>query len=162
AVLLEWTKSPSEGVKGYVITRGEGAHPWQTEMTEIAQVKAGATSYRDTSVKPWKLAFYQVRALGKDGAPSETAVLGQTQPRVVEDVVVSVIKAKEVRLRWKSPAADVVGYHVERAVVEVFSEDELKRLKTDTAPLADPSVGTIKAVGAFRRLTKTPLTKVEY
>jgi hypothetical protein len=46
-----------------------------------------------------------------------------------------------------------VGYHVERAVVEVLTEDELVRLRTDTPPLAEPSVGGIRAIGAFRRLT---------
>jgi hypothetical protein len=50
-----------------------------------------------------------------------------------------------------------VGYHVERAVVEVFSEDEIVRLKKDTPPLAEPSVGAVKAIGAFARLTKSPV-----
>jgi hypothetical protein len=83
-------------------------------------------------------------------------VKARTQPRVVEDAVVSVISAKEVRLTWTPPAGhtDLAGYHVERAVVEVFSEDEVQRLKKDTPPLAEPSVGAIKVVGAFRRLTK--------
>src|SRR5262249_45126397 len=58
--------------------------------------------------------------------------MARTQPRIVEDAVVSVISAKEVRLTWRPPSgqtADVAGYHVERAVVEVFSEDEVVRLK---------------------------------
>ena len=83
----------------------------------------------------------------------------RNQPRIVEDAVVSVISTKEVRLAWQPPAGqtDIVGYHVERAVVEAFSEDEVVRLKKDTPPLAEPSVGAIKAIGAFRRLTKEPV-----
>ena len=83
----------------------------------------------------------------------------RTQPRIVEDAVVSVISAKEVRLSWKPPAghADIIGYHVEGAVVEPFSEDEVLRLKKDTPPLAEPSVGAIKAIGSFQRLTRDPV-----
>src|SRR5205807_892485 len=45
----------------------------------------------------------------------------------------------------------------ERAPVEVFTEDEIKRLRTDTSPLDEPSVGAVKAIGSFVRLTKEPL-----
>ena len=60
-------------------------------------------------------------------------------------------------MQWTPPNADVAGYHVERAVVEVFSEDQIVRLKKDTAPLDEPSVGAVKAIGAFVRLTKEPV-----
>jgi hypothetical protein len=73
---------------------------------------------------------------------------------------VSVISAKEVRLSWK--AAGAGGYHVERAPVEVFSEDEVVRLKKDTPPLKEPSVGALKAVGAFVRLTKEPVKETAW
>jgi hypothetical protein len=87
----------------------------------------------------------------------------QPQPRLVEDVIASVISEKRVALSW--PAAkepDVVGYHVERAPVEVFSEDQIVRLRTDTAPLDPPSVGAIKAIGKFEKLTKEPIKKTSY
>jgi hypothetical protein len=41
--------------------------------------------------------------------------------------------------------------------VEVLTEDQLTRLKTQTPPLAEPSVGAIRRIGAFERLTATPL-----
>ncbi len=79
-------------------------------------------------------------------------------PPLIEDGTVSVLSPKEVRLAWMpSKATDVVGYLVERAVVEVFSEDQIVRLKKDTPPLAEPSVGALKAIGPFVRLTKTPV-----
>ena len=75
------------------------------------------------------------------------------QPRMIEDVVVSVLSAKQVEITWSlSSAKDVVGYHVERAPAEVLTEDQLKRLKKQTPPLAEPSVGAIKRIGQFKRL----------
>src|SRR5262249_51642254 len=59
----------------------------------------------------------------------------RTEPRLVEDAVVSVLSANELRLSWKAPPGDdVVGYYVERAPVEVWSEDQVQRLKKDTPP----------------------------
>ncbi len=73
--------------------------------------------------------------------------------------MVSVLGPTEVRLSWQvSPGDGVVGYHVERAPVEVFSEDQIIRLRKDTPPLAEPSVGAVRAIGAFTRLTKAPVT----
>jgi hypothetical protein len=85
------------------------------------------------------------------------------QPRVVEDVAATVENARRVVVRWPAPPADEsLRYHVERAVVEVYSEDEIARLRKDTPPLAEPSVGAIKAIGAFVKITKTPLTVTEF
>lgn len=85
------------------------------------------------------------------------------EPRIVDDPVVSVVSAKEVAVSWPASAdPDVVGYHVERAPVEVYSEDEVIRLKTDTPPLDPPSVGAIKAIGRFTRLTGEPIRETRY
>jgi hypothetical protein len=104
-----------------------------------------------------KPAFYRVRALGGILSPVVWA-----QPRVVDDVVVSVLSVKEVRLTWKAPGPDVAGYLIERAVVEVFTEDEVKRLKTDTPPLAEPSVGTVRRIGAFETITPKPVVGLTF
>jgi hypothetical protein len=82
----------------------------------------------------------------------------RTRPPLVEGLVASVLGPRRVKLAWQpSRSAGVVGYHVERAVVDVFSEDEIVRLRKDTSPLAEPSVGAIRAIGPFQRLTRTPL-----
>jgi len=82
-------------------------------------------------------------------------------PPVVEDAVVSVIARTNVEIRWTAPDdPSVTGYHVERAVVEVWSEDQLRRLKLRTPALASPSVGAIRRIGDFKRLSAdaTPST----
>jgi hypothetical protein len=82
----------------------------------------------------------------------------RTKPALVEDVVASVHGPRKVVVSWGPPREGVAaGYHVERAVVDVFSEDELQRLRKDTPPLAEPSVGGIRAIGEFTRITQTPL-----
>jgi hypothetical protein len=161
-VILEWKPSPSRNIVSYRVYGRKGGQPWQGEMRRLAELREDQTSYHDTAVEPGSIYHYTVYAVARGGPESLATPMVRAQPRVVEDGVVSVIGAKEVRLRWKSPAADVTGYHVERAVVEVFSEDEVLRLKKDTPPLDQPSVGTIKALGPFQRLTTKPLQKPEY
>ncbi len=87
----------------------------------------------------------------------------RNKPPLVEDVIASVRSATKVELRWPaSKAAGVVGYVVERAPVEVFTEDQIIRLRKDTAPLEKPSVGAIKAIGVFSRLTPRPILGTEF
>ncbi len=85
------------------------------------------------------------------------------KPRLVEDIVVSVLAANRIELSWKKSAEpNVVGYHIERATVEVATEDQLRRLKRQTEPLAEPSVGAITKVGPFQRLTHGPVKQPAY
>jgi len=83
------------------------------------------------------------------------------RPRAVDDVVVSVIGEHHVEIDWQpGMARDGEGplkYVVERAAVVVLSEDQLKRLKAQTAPLESPSAGAIRWIGPFQRLTPTPI-----
>lgn len=113
----------------------------------LAILENCAAKPREQQIWTWRTAE------GKPEAATPARV--RAQPRIVEDVVVSVLAEREVEVSWK--AAEGVSYHVERAPVEVASEDQLKMLKSRTAPLDDPSVGAIRRVGAFRRLTGTPL-----
>lgn len=98
---------------------------------------------------------YRAAAATPADEPGKPVV--RAQPRVVDDVRAAVIDAKRVRLGWTDVKPDVAGFHVERAPVEVFSEDQVVRLKKDTPPLAQPSAGAIKAIGRFERLTKAPV-----
>ncbi len=152
--VLAWKPSPSSEVTGYRIVRGLGPQPWRAEFQQAASVSRDTTSFLDDKTRPHTIYYYKVQALGKHGDSAFTK-LARTQPRTVEDLCVSVESPTQVRLLWtRPPKGDIAGYHVERAVVEVFSEDQVLRLKKDTPPLAEPSVGAVKAIGPFARLTK--------
>lgn len=160
AVTVQWRQVP--GATGYEVLRGDGPTPWESDYARVGRLSAKAASHRDETAPKGKPAFYRVRALGADDAPGTPSPVVRAQPRVVEDVVVSVVGPKEVRLAWKTPGPDVAGYLVERAVVEVFTEDEVLRLKKDTPPLAEPSVGAIQKIGAFEPLTPTPRKELTF
>lgn len=84
-------------------------------------------------------------------------------PRVIEVATVSVVASDRVELSWQpSRESDIAGYHIERATVEVLSDDQLRRLKSHTPPLAETLVGAFKRIGPFVRLTKEPLTKTSF
>lgn len=97
--------------------------------------------------------------------PFETpkAPVRQSPPHV-EDLVVSVLDKQKVVLNWKAPVSliPITGYHVERALVEVWSEDQLTRLKTKTPPLDRPSVGAIRRIGTFTRLTQESTSELTF
>jgi hypothetical protein len=82
--------------------------------------------------------------------------------------VVSVRSAKRIELAWKPPAESrtagkaPAGYSIERAVVEVWSEDQLTRLKQNTRPLESPSVGAIRRIGPFARINERPIAALTF
>jgi hypothetical protein len=107
--------------------------------------------------------FYSVRASDEEGKTLGPPTMVRTQPKFVEEVVVSVQLADRVQISWKSPQDKrIIGYHVERAPVEVVSEDQLKPLKSQTPALDPPSVGGVRKVGLFTRLTTTPLLETSF
>jgi hypothetical protein len=100
---------------------------------------------------------------GKTQAPSASRAKPRSQPRIVEDVVVSVLAANKVEVTWRRPLGeDIAGYFVERATVEVWTEDQLRRLKGQTPPLAEPSVGAVRRIGPFARIHDKPLTEPRF
>jgi len=158
AAVLSW-KAPADGAAAsWNVCRGEGAKPWEVALETLAKGVKGET-FKDTGLKDGGLYIYQVRpveASGKEGPPSR---LARTQPPVVTDVVASAASAKRVELVWpKSAAEDVVGYHVERAGVSVYSNDQVRRIKDRYKPVGD-AVGAAKSIGAFRRLTNSPIAE---
>jgi hypothetical protein len=87
----------------------------------------------------------------------------RTAPPIVEEAVVSVLSAREVEIAWKpAPGAGAAGYILERAAVEVLSEDQLRRLKSRTPPLGEPSAGAIRRIGPFRRLWDAPRKETSF
>ena len=87
----------------------------------------------------------------------------RSAPGVVEDAFVSVLSPTRIDLAWRSTGdKNVAGYHVERAAVEVATEAQLVRLKKQTEPLSEPSVGGFRRIGAFARLTSSPLKSTTF
>jgi hypothetical protein len=159
----ELTWQSKDGAAGFAIYRGEGNVPWLVSYQNIATVGKKERVFRDSSLQPGRVYHYFVRSRDAGQRESGDSVKVRTQPRVVEDAVVSVLGTREVHLSWTPPPGpDIAGYHVERANVEVFTEDQITRLKKDSPPLPEPSVGAIKAIGTFQRLTKEPLRDTSY
>ena len=152
----------------WAIYRGEGNQPWLSNYRRIAAVPGQQNRYEDRGLERGRVYYYYVRGEAVTdkpaGGPVPESNRARTQPRIVEDVVVSVRNAQEVEISWSPPAQseDVVGYYVERAIVEVLSDDQLVRLKKAVAPLATTSVGAIRRIGPFEKLTATPVTSTRF
>ena len=116
------------------VRRAAAAVPWKAEYADIGK---GAGAFVDNDVKPGTLYFYEVEG-----------VRGRAQPAVPEDVVVSVLARDRIDVTW-SAVPDAVRYVVERAPVEVLSDEQLKALKSRTPPIG--AVGAVSKVGAFAR-----------
>jgi len=154
---LTWKPSISKAVTDYIVYRGTGEYPWTVDYQKIASVKADQTIYQDKGLQPGTVYYYAVRAAAGEKL-SDLSMKVRTQPRIVEQAVVSVLSKNQVHISWTLlKARDIVGYYVQRANVEVWTEDQLKRLKSRIQPLSNPSVGAIKRIGPFTRLTTKPL-----
>ena len=149
-----WSASSSAQVVGYHVYRAQAELPWQAEFTLVHRTEKEAGHFADTSVEREKIYLYCVRAVDAEGNESEDSLKVRTQPCLVEDIVVSVISPQQVELFWRaSDEEGVVGYRVERARVEVFTDDQLHRLKSRTPTVKETSVGAIKRIGQFERIT---------
>jgi hypothetical protein len=121
-----------------------------------------ATSFRDTGLTPSTAYSYQVRLAG-GREPAAASLIVRTQPPVVLDAMASVLDAKNIELRWpKSAAADVVGYHVERANVGVESAHQVAAIESRYRPVPDTAVGAIQWIGHFLRLTQKPVAETRF
>ncbi len=159
---LTWKPSPSPKVDSYVVYRGEGEHPWSVAYEKIATVGEDVRVYHDSELHAGTLYFYAVCAsAGPRLSPASIRL--RTQPPIVEQAVVSVMAPERVELTWtRLERDDIVGYHVERGVVEVWSEDQLRRLKSRLEPLEQPAVGAIRRIGRFSRLTTEPVNETKF
>ena len=150
---LTWKPSVSVGVTDYIIYRGIGGQPWMVNYRQVASVDADQTVYHDKGLQRGTVYYYTVHTAVNENR-SDPGIKVRTQPRIVEQAVVSVLSENEVHLSWTPlKAGDIIGYYVERANVEVWTEDQLKRLKSRMHPLPNPSVGAIRRIGPFKRLT---------
>ncbi len=120
----------------------------------------------------WTYRFADIPA----GSQPQPALKPRAVTPLVEDGVVSVIGPQRVEITWTAPVdpslrdgksasrsdTATMRYHVERAAVEVYSDDQLKRLSSRTPPLAEPVIGAFRRIGPFQRLTKEPLKATSF
>ena len=159
---LSWKPSSSKEITHYIVYWGTGERPWKVNYREVARIDAQQTVFRDEGLRPGTIYYYAV-CTAADGRLSDPSYRVRTQPRIVEDVVVSVLSESEVHLTWTPPPGeDIVGYRVERATVEVWTEDQLKRLKSRVRPLSDPSIGAMRKIGPFKRITTALLPGISF
>jgi fibronectin type 3 domain-containing protein len=150
---MTWKPSTYQRATQYIVYRGTGKYPWTVNYQKIASVKANETVYHDKRLQQGTVYYYAVRTAEGQNL-SDLSIKVRTQPRIVEQAVVSVLSKNQVHISWTAlQAEDITGYHVERANVEVWTEDQLKRLKSRIRPLSNPSVGAIRRIGPFKRLT---------
>ena len=108
--------------------------------------------------------IWTYRYAERDGWRGTPAPKPRSKPRLVEDLSATVVSPTKVVLRWEPPpfSNDALTYHVERAVVEVYSDDQIQRLRKDTLPLNEPSIGAVKAIGEFVRITRKPISANDF
>ena len=108
--------------------------------------------------KPREQQIWTYRYADAGAKYKAVASVARKSPAIVEDVVVSVLDTNRVEISWPAfeenglGGAEPVGYQVERAAVEVWSNDQLVRIKNNTPSLESPSVGAIRRIGIFERL----------
>jgi hypothetical protein len=163
AATLTWRPSSAERPFGVNVYRGQGERPWEVELKLIAKAATANASFTDRNLLQNTIYHYRVREVAADGRERASSRIARTQPPVPLDLAVSVLGPQRVELQWaKVPAADVVGYHVERADVSVYSTDQLTRIKRRRQASPAPAVGYVRRIGAFQRLTRTPLEKIGF
>jgi hypothetical protein len=129
---------------------------------EIASVPRTRTAYLDDGLRRGTVYYYTVRA-ATDEDVSEPSVKVRTQPGIVEEAAVSVLDHTGIDISWRPPeSSDITGYHLERANVQVWTEDQLKRLKSRIRPLPEPSVGAIRQIGPFKQITRNLLKEPSF
>ncbi len=153
---LSWKSPPGAQVR-YTVCRGQGDKPWEVPLAPVAEALE-ATSFEDRGLAPATVYYYQVRTVDRSGKILGASPVVSTRPPVVTGLVLSVLGPRKLELVWEaSKAEDVVGYHVERAEVAVYSAPQVKRIADRYPEASDTAVGRIKAIGPFRRLTTEPL-----
>jgi hypothetical protein len=163
AAKLLWSPAVGSAPASLAVYRGTGACPWGIRFEKIATVGASTATYEDRELTKGTAYFYFVRAVGSDGREGPASRTVRTRPHIVDDVVVSALAKDRVEVTWSAPPGDdLVGYYIERAPVEVLTEDQLKRLKAQTPPLSEASVGALHRVGRFTQITAEPVKRSSF
>ena len=163
SVILTWHPSADRRTVRYRVEHACADRPWKAEFATVAELDRAQRSFEHRPTGKG-VPLYRVRSVAADGSVGPPTPFVRAQPRIVEDIVVSVRSPSEVELQWQAPPGsdDVVGYYIERAPVSVWSNAQLVRIAEQTKPLAEPSVGRVRAIGTFHRIVDQPIRATRY
>jgi hypothetical protein len=158
-VLLSW-EAVTQAAE-YEVLQAVATEPWRAEFTPMGKTKMLQHAVPFPNIRPGEVGMWKIRPVDSKGRAGDESSFVRGQPSLTEDVVVTVRGPEEMLIEWPA-VTNAAGYIVERAPVEVFSEDEIVRLRKDTEPLPEPSVGTMKAIGEFKPLTPEPIKDTQF
>jgi hypothetical protein len=119
---VSWEKA-LQGAGNYAIFAGDvpAGEPWKAEMKPVGTAAGDALQWRDddagAAAKAGLVRHYAVRARAADNSAGEASMAVRSQPRVIEDVVASVLGENRVEVRWPKAGDGIIGYWIERAPV---------------------------------------------
>ena len=167
AVVVEWDAVTAASAGGsrfrYEVERGRGELAWRADFTSVARGLDVNRWIDPAPASSGEIVHYRVRSVALDGARSDPSPPASTRPAIVEDIVVSVLSANEIRVAW-TESTFVAGarYRVERADAVVRSTDELVALRARYSRTGDLAVGRIERIGRFRSVSTVPLAVPEF
>jgi fibronectin type 3 domain-containing protein len=160
---LTWTASSTVGVNEYRVYRGAGEDSWKVQLDEVATIRE--TRFDDEGLKPGQAYWYVVKAIGKSGALSPMSNRARTQPRVMEQPLVSVLDQNRIEVKWtQHPAADVIGYNLYRGVasVKTVTKGTPAAWRDNDPEYAEPKVVQVRDIVKLQKLNDSPITDVQY
>ncbi len=163
-VRLNWNASKSKDIAYYTVHRVKGKKRWEGEFEDVGRVAVNKLVFVDKGAKKGEVYTYAISAGDRKGRVSKRSHLVSTRPRVVRGVSVVALKVDEILITWEKEkeAKDVVRYVVERAPVEVYTNDQLVKIRSQTGSLAEPSIGAVRRIGVFEPLAGKDINGESY
>ncbi|MFW6159335.1 MAG: hypothetical protein ACOC8E_08270, partial [Planctomycetota bacterium] len=129
SVELSW--AAVDGADHYAIYRGAGATPWEVEFEKVETVPGDTTKWTDgRGPRPDEVIRYYVAAV-KDLEEGRPSTIVRAQPRFPLETTASIREDRTVDVEWsKSGSADVVGYNVYAATMDVGDRAHPSSMKT--------------------------------
>jgi hypothetical protein len=160
---LNWTASSTAEVTEYRVYRGAGEDSWRVQLEEIATTRD--TEFHDKRLRPGQVYWYAVKAVGKGGALSPMSNRARTQPRVMDQPVVSVLDQNRIEVKWaRHPAADVIGYNLYRGVAKVkaLTKGTPAAWRDNDPEYPEPKLVQVRDIVKLQRLNEAPLTDPQF
>jgi hypothetical protein len=149
-------------VNEYQVYRSEPALPWLADFKRIATIPD--TSFEDKGVSGGKAYLYNVKAVA-GGAESNPSSRVRTQPSVLLQPVVSVVRTNRIQIHWAThPAKDIAGYNLYRGVasVKTVRKGEPAAWKDNDPEYPEPLVVKLTDINKITKLNAALLRSTNY